>query len=56
MRRSFYYADERTADGGAVGNDIDGKAHAEFFSELANQTEIADHLQTFVKGQGYVKF
>lgn len=54
--QSFYYVDERTADGGAAGNDVDGPAHADFFSELASKTEVVDYLQTFVKGQGYVKF
>jgi hypothetical protein len=56
FHHSFYYADERTADGAAVANDVDGQAHAEFLSELVGKTEVADYRQTFVKGQGYVRF
>lgn len=52
----FYYADERTAQGDAAGTNVDGEAHADFYYELAGKVEPATYLQTFVKGQGYVKF
>ncbi|KAL3479197.1 putative short-chain dehydrogenase [Aspergillus californicus] len=52
----FYYADQRTADGAAIYNDIDGEAHAELFLELAAGKEQGPWLQTFVKGVGYTSF
>jgi len=52
----FYYADERTPDGGPASRGIDGPAHAEFYAELAKQTSQGPWLQTFVKGVGYQKF
>ncbi|CAI6335257.1 unnamed protein product [Periconia digitata] len=52
----FYYADERTEDGGIKGMQLDGDAHGEFFAQLASgQGEVPWHA-TFVKGKGYVKF
>jgi len=52
----FYYADERTPDGGPVNNDVDGPAHAEFFYNLARDPKQGTWLATFVKDKGYVDF
>jgi hypothetical protein len=52
----FYYADERTADGTHVANDISGEAHGKFYLELAETTSQGPWQQTFVKGVGYKKF
>ncbi|MCJ1463762.1 hypothetical protein MMC07_002371 [Pseudocyphellaria aurata] len=52
----FYYADERTAEGAPIGKDVQGDAHAEFYSGLVKKSGVNSYLQTFVKGQGYVKF
>ena len=53
---SFFYADERNADGSQKGTQLDGDAHAEFFAQLASgEVEVPWHA-TFVKGKGYVKF
>ena len=53
---SFFYADERNADGSLKGMQLDGDAHAEFFAQLASgEVEVPWHA-TFVKGKGYVKF
>jgi hypothetical protein len=36
---------------------VDGKAHAEFFKQLADrQDPSVPWLATFVKGKGYIKF
>ena len=52
----FFYADERTADGGLAGMKLDGDAHADFYAQLASgEIEVPWHA-TFVKGHGYVKF
>ncbi|KAF2714276.1 hypothetical protein K504DRAFT_473371 [Pleomassaria siparia CBS 279.74] len=51
----FFYADERYADGKLKGMAIDGPAHADFFSQLANHEAVPWHA-TFVKDQGYVEF
>ncbi|KZT25025.1 putative short-chain dehydrogenase [Neolentinus lepideus HHB14362 ss-1] len=52
----FYYADERTPDGGPVNKDIDAHAHAEFFYNLARDPKQGPWLATFVKDKGYVDF
>lgn len=53
---SFFYADERNADGSQKGMQLDGDAHAELFAQLASgKGEVPWHAM-FVKGQGYVKF
>ena len=53
---SFFYADERNADGSIKGMQLDGDAHAEFYAQLASgEGEVPWHA-TFVKGQGYVRF
>lgn len=54
-RGSFYYADERKADGGAVYRAIDGEAHGKFYVELSEKDQ-GPWLATFVKGIGYVDF
>jgi hypothetical protein len=53
----FFYGDERTAEGGPVGNKISGDGHADFYLKLATE-ENADIPwdATFVKDKGYVKF
>lgn len=55
----FYYADERTADGNAVYNDISGDSAAEFYPKLA-EGKVGEKqgpwLQTFAKGIGYKDF
>ncbi len=57
MTHSFFYADERNADGSQKGMQLDGEAHAEFFAQLAagEGVDVPWHA-TFVKGRGYVKF
>ncbi|KAJ6257752.1 3-beta-hydroxysteroid dehydrogenase [Drechslerella dactyloides] len=52
----FYYADERTADGGPAYSAIDGPAHGKLYAELAEGTEQGPWQQTFVKGVGYKQF
>ncbi|KAF2478746.1 hypothetical protein BDY17DRAFT_258557 [Neohortaea acidophila] len=56
VRRFFFYADERTADGGPKAMQLDGDAHAEFFAQLARGEGDVPWHATFVKGKGYVKF
>ncbi|PQE22534.1 short-chain dehydrogenase protein [Rutstroemia sp. NJR-2017a BVV2] len=52
----FYWADERAPNGAAAGSGIDGKAHADFYHELASSEESKTWDATFVKGKGYVDF
>ncbi|KAK5227064.1 hypothetical protein LTR72_003054 [Exophiala xenobiotica] len=52
---SFYYADERKADGAAVYRAIDGEAHGKFYVELSEKDQ-GPWLATFVKGTGYIDF
>ncbi|OAG40894.1 hypothetical protein AYO21_04971 [Fonsecaea monophora] len=52
---SFYYADERHADGTAVYSAIDGEAHGKFYVELSEKKQ-GPWLATFVKGTGYTDF
>lgn len=52
----FFYADERTGDGKIKGMALDGEAHADFYSFLAeHEGEIPWHA-TFVKEKGHVQF
>ncbi|EON69387.1 hypothetical protein W97_08647 [Coniosporium apollinis CBS 100218] len=53
----FYYADQRTPEGGPVGTVVDAEAHADFYYELASKdpSDVPWHA-TFVKGKGYTKF
>lgn len=53
---SFFYADERKADGAVKGQELDGEAHGEFYAELATHEKDVPWQATFVKGKGYVKF
>ncbi|KAE9381996.1 hypothetical protein N431DRAFT_491262 [Stipitochalara longipes BDJ] len=53
---AFYYTDERFHDGGGVFVDIDGQAHADFYSELVRRKNQGPREATFVKGKGYVDF
>jgi len=52
----FYYADERTPEGGAVYSQIDGDAHAKLYVELSEGESQGPWQQTFVKGIGYKAF
>ncbi|KAL7793202.1 hypothetical protein V8C37DRAFT_402005 [Trichoderma ceciliae] len=52
----FYFADERTADGYAVGSGISGTAHAEVYLQLAERAVEAPWHTTFVAGKGIVDF
>ncbi|KAM0425864.1 hypothetical protein ACHAPT_008802 [Fusarium lateritium] len=52
----FYYADERKADGSSASSGVDGPAHAEFYTGLAEGSSQGPWQQTFVKGLGYTKF
>ncbi|TGJ83497.1 hypothetical protein E0Z10_g5254 [Xylaria hypoxylon] len=52
----FFYADERFENGKSKGNDIDGPAHGDFFTKLANHEGKVPWLATFVKDKGYVQF
>ncbi|VUC22944.1 unnamed protein product [Clonostachys rosea] len=51
----FFYADQRNEDGSPAGFGLDGPAHGEFYTLLAEGGEVPWHA-TFVKGQGYVDF
>lgn len=51
----FYYADERKPDGSpAMG--ISGKAHGDYYLQLAENEAQGPWLATFVNGTGYVDF
>ncbi|CAD0107987.1 unnamed protein product [Aureobasidium uvarum] len=50
----FYYVDERTPQGKATVPS--GRAHAEFFLELAEMNDQGPILATFVRGKGYTRF
>ncbi len=52
----FYYADERNADGSPAYGALDGRAHGEFYTKLAEGTSQGPWQQTFVKDFGYKKF
>jgi hypothetical protein len=54
--RSFYYADERTEDGNAVGGSISGEAAAEEYPRIAEIEGQGPWMYTFVKGGGYRDF
>ena len=53
---SFYYADERHADGRLKGLELDGNAHGDFYAQLAAHEGSVPWHSTFVKGEGYTKF
>ena len=55
MAGRFYYVDQRKADGTAIFK-VDGEAHGNIFSELAEAKTQGPWLQTFVKGVGYKNF
>ncbi|PMD37717.1 hypothetical protein L207DRAFT_464162, partial [Hyaloscypha variabilis F] len=52
----FFYADERTGDGGLKGMALDGPAHGEFYAQLANHEANVPWQATFVKDKGFVQF
>lgn len=56
MPTSFYYADERKEDGGAVYGKLSGPMSAQHYLDLAESREAKPWLQTFVGGQGYKDF
>jgi hypothetical protein len=56
MAYRFYYVDERLADGKPMLTGLGGDAHATHFLELSEAKEQREWQQTFVKGQGYIKF
>ncbi|TEA17123.1 hypothetical protein C8034_v000316 [Colletotrichum sidae] len=52
----FFYADERKADGGSVGNDVGADSHGKFYLELAEgNVDALPSAVTFVDGE-YRKF
>ncbi|KAL6816454.1 hypothetical protein J3E69DRAFT_345483 [Trichoderma sp. SZMC 28015] len=53
---SFYFADERTPEGKAIGGAISGPAHAEVYLQLADGKVDAPWHTTFVAGKGIVDF
>ncbi|KAI8633255.1 NAD(P)-binding protein [Xylariaceae sp. FL1651] len=54
---SFYYGDERQADGAPMYNGLlNGDAHAEEYLKLARDPKQGHWQYTFVKGKGYVDF
>lgn len=53
---SFYYVDERNADGQPAMGRIDGPAYGEFCFELAQQKDQGSWDATFVNGAGYKDF
>lgn len=53
---SFYYGDERLANGDFVGGAISGIAHAERYWELSQDRKQRPWMDTFVAGQGYKEF
>ena len=52
----FYFADEREPSADPVFTGIDGPAHGQFYTELAEKESQGPWLATFIKGQGYVDF
>jgi hypothetical protein len=52
----FFYTDQRTEEGGAMGASPDGPAHGEFYTQLAKHEGSVPWDATFVKGKGHVKF
>jgi hypothetical protein len=52
----FYYADQHTPEGGAMGNDVGGPAAAEFYYQLVTEDVEVPWDATFVEGKGYVNF
>jgi hypothetical protein len=54
--RSFYFADERTAEGRPVNNNVSGDAHAEAYLQLAEGKVEQPWHTTFVAGKGFVDF
>lgn len=51
---SFYYGDERNADGTSVGGKISGENHGQAYWELANSEDQGPWDYTFVGGKGYI--
>lgn len=53
---SFFYADERNADGSVKGGALDGPAHGDFYAKLAGHEGNVPWHATFVQDKGYTKF
>ena len=53
---TFYYCDQRLADGKPMLTGLSGEAHGKLYLELAQDPEQRPWLQTFVKDKGYVEF
>lgn len=51
----FFFADERTKDGGPMGKTPDGESHAKVYLSLVEGKEDLPHYVTFVEGK-YRKF
>ena len=56
MMRRYHYADERKSDGSPAYMDINGEAHGEFYTMLAERNVEVPWHATFVGGKGYVNF
>lgn len=53
---SFYYGDERLANGDFASGAISGVAHAERYWELSQDRKQRPWMDTFVAGHGYKEF
>ncbi|KAI3321790.1 NAD(P)-binding protein [Xylariaceae sp. AK1471] len=53
---SFYYVDERHADGSPMYKGVNSDAHAEVFLQLAQDAKQGPWQYTFAKGTGYARF
>lgn len=47
----FFFADERTKDGGPVGKTPDGDSHAAVYLDLVEGKQDLPHYVTFVEGK-----
>jgi hypothetical protein len=52
----FFYGDQRTPEGGPIGNVVGADAHADFYLKLATEETDVPWDATFVEGKGYVDF
>jgi hypothetical protein len=53
---SFFYGDQRKADGGPAGNTPDAEAHGEMYTRLAQDPDAYPAYVTFVDGTKVVEF
>lgn len=47
----FFFADERTKDGGPVGKVPNGESHAQFYLDLVEGKQDVPYYATFVEGK-----